>query len=178
MLLAVPTAILAYGLAPIVPIILAGREFHEIDTIIKLIFMGYPAACVFIFNTFVLFGAERQRRPLALLTLLAALQIGINIVFQSQYGIWGAAISFGIFMIFAAIGSTIFIHLLYAQDKGLVKSITAPIVGSFCSVIILYSSPFESGKLTILVSLLVYFCVIIGVRKFLPGGPRQIQLSG
>lgn len=177
LLIAIPTAILSYGLAPIVPILLEGRDFHQIDNIIRILFVGYPVACVFIFNTSFLFGAERQRRPLALLITLAALQIAINIFFQSQYGIWGAAVSFGVFMALAAIGSTIFILIIYAQETGLVKSLITPITSGLCSFSILYLRPFEIEALTILASLLTYCFVVITLRKMMPGGPRPIQLS-
>jgi hypothetical protein len=108
---------------------------------------------------------------------LAGLQIAINIIFQSKYGIWGAAVSFGVSMVIAAIGSTLFIRLLYAQERGLVKSILTPALGAFCSSLVLFGDMFEDEEITILVSLCVYFCVVVLTRKFLPGGPRRIQLS-
>jgi len=176
-LVAMPAGILAYGLAPVVPVLLAGRDFGQIDQVLRVLFLGYPAACLFLFNTSLLFGAVRQRRPLMLLIVLAALQVSINVMLQSRYGIWGAADSFVIFMALAAVVSTGFIVIIYTGSTGLLRAVMAPLAGIVASVSVLLFVPIAFDPAAIAVALLVYGVTAFAVRQWMPGGARQISFQ-
>jgi len=169
--------IIAYMLIPIVPVLLAEPEFQNIDTVLQIIFLGYPAACVFVFNTAVLFGAAKQRGPLFILTGLAAVQIGVNILLQSKYGMFGAAGSFVVFMAIAALASTIFILALYAQFSGYWRAFTGPSAGAFFALCLYFVLPFSSETLRLLGAMVVFVITVAFVRKTFPAHVGRIDLN-
>ena len=177
LLLAFPAAIVTYALAPVLPMLLSDRAFGDLQSVVRHLFVGYPAACVFLFNTAILFGAQKQRYPLILLLSLAATQLAINFVLQSHYGLSGAVLSFGLFMATAALVSSTFILVAYAKGPGLSKALAAPGLAALVSLPVLLLAPVEYETVAIIGGLVIYMLTAGLVRKLLPGGANKLQLS-
>ncbi|WP_322867283.1 oligosaccharide flippase family protein [Aquicoccus sp. G2-2] len=177
LLLALAAVLAALVMVPLVPLVLNEPEFDGIDHILRILFIGYPAACIYIFNTAFLFGAARQRRPLALMLLLAALQIIINVMLQSQYGMIGAAMSFTLFMGLAAVISTLFILILYTGVSGFYQSLATPVASAviaFGAYMILNQAP-ETWRL--IGALAAFSLSAIAIRVSFPKLTGHIDLS-
>lgn len=130
LLVSIPLGLIAIWLVPVAQFILSAEGYGRVDDILYVVFLGFPAASVFLYNTAALFGAVNQTRPLVILTSLGACQIGINIVLQSQWGIWGAATAFVAFMMLAAITTTIAILFIYARVSAVWSALLAPAAGT------------------------------------------------
>ncbi|RKF14743.1 hypothetical protein D6850_07640 [Roseovarius spongiae] len=175
--LAIGSAIVAFLLTPVVPLILPEPGFVGIDRVLRLLFFGYPVACIFVFNTFFLFGASRQRGPLALLVALAVLQLGLNGVLQSRYGLTGAALSFTVFMALAAVLSTGFIMAVYIGMRGLRRSVMAPLGASLLAALFYLLSSGWPDSVRLIVALAIFGAAYLGAQKYLPGHTTRIDLG-
>lgn len=175
--LAVAAAIVAFLLVPMVPFILSEPGFTGIDRVLRLLFLGYPAACIFVFNTFFLFGASSQRWPLALLVTLAALQLALNIVLQARYGLTGAALSFTVFMGLAAMLSTGFILAAYTGVAGLRQCLAAPAGALVLAALTYLLSAGWPESARLVAALAIFAGGFLGARKLLPDHTTRIDLS-
>ncbi|MZR32401.1 oligosaccharide flippase family protein [Sneathiella litorea] len=177
LLIAVPCATLAYGLASTVIWVLPDRDFEQLVPLLQLLFVGYPAACLYLLNTFVLFGAIKQTKPLILLTALAILQIAINMVLQGSFGLWGAAYSFLAFMGVAAVASTIFTIKNFVNADQVGMALVAPVVGALVIVLIFVIAPLESEAAKLPFALGAYFVSIVIIRRLMPERYRTLNFE-
>ena len=129
LLVSIPVCLIAIALVPVAQYVLGTDGYDAIDDVLFVTFLGFVPASVFLYNTAALFGATNQKKPLVILSFLGAAQIAINIVLQSQLGMAGAAIAFVVFMVLAASGTTLAIHFLYAGRPGILRALTAPVLG-------------------------------------------------
>ncbi|MFT6556365.1 oligosaccharide flippase family protein [Sneathiella sp.] len=177
LLMVIPCALLAYSLAPVLVWILPDRGFAQLDSVLKLLFLGYPAACLYLLNTFVLFGAVKQSKPLILLIALALLQVTINAVLQNGFGLWGAAYSFLGFMSIAAFASTFFILNRFVELAKTAQAFIAPGTGLAVVALIYWLMPASMEMIRLTVALASYAAVVFMTRRLLPGGARQFTFE-
>jgi O-antigen/teichoic acid export membrane protein len=175
--LAIGSAFVAFLLIPVVPLVLPEPGFAGIDRILFLLFLGYPAACIFVFNTFFLFGASRQRWPLALLVTLAALQLALNIILQARLGLTGAALSYTVFMALAAVLSSGFILAVYTGSKGLSRYLAAPAGASTLALLAYLLSAGMAEGTQLLAALVAFAATFWAVHKYVPQHATRIDLS-
>jgi len=177
LLIAIPCALLGFGLAPIVDLILPDRGFVHLDAVLKLLLLGYPAACLYLLNTFVLFGVVKQLKPLILLIALALLQIIINAALQNSFGVWGAVYSFLAFMNIAALASTYFILTRFVGAAKSMRAFFAPGIGLLVVVLANGLMPAGMEMIGLVVSVLGYAGAVLIARRITPGGAQQFTFD-
>ena len=133
LLVSIPLGLIAFALVPVAQFVLSAEGYGRVDDILYVVFLGYPAASLFLYNTAALFGAVNQTRPLLILTSLGACQIGLNVMLQSQYGVWGAAAAFVVFMTLAALSSTAAFLFIYARTTAVWSALLAPFSGALAA---------------------------------------------
>lgn len=139
--LALVATLAAYALIPFLPFLFRETSFEIMPALMRIVLIGYPGASIFIYNTSLLFGAVNQRIPVAILTILMALQVLLNVLLQSKFGIWGAAWSFAIFMTFAALLSTGAILVIYADWRKVTGYMGTPLLGASIAGVVLLLLP-------------------------------------
>jgi O-antigen/teichoic acid export membrane protein len=177
LLISVPCAVIAYGFTPIAVWILPDRSFVELESLLKLLFIGYPAACLYLLNTSILFGAVNQIKPLILLGTLGVLQLAINCTLQNSFALWGAAYSFLSFMVIAAVTSTVFILTNYVNANQFGKAIIAPFAGMLGVIITFLTIPLSTEVAKLPFALAAYGIAILIARRLLPGGPQILNFE-
>ncbi len=174
LLATIPAAVLAWALAPVMSVVLPGETFAQAGAVLRILFIGFPAAGVFLYNVALLSGATYQRWPLALLSLLSAVQLGLNLALQSRYGIWGAAWSFMLFMPLAALVTTAFVLQRYVGVRRLWHVVVPPLTGFLAMSPLILLRPFMADWLLVLPGLGLFGLFALTARAHLPGGANPL----
>lgn len=175
LLLAIPTSLVSMALVPVAQYVLGYDDYGEVGALLYITFLGYPAASVFTYNTAALFGAVRQFKPLVILSALGALQVLINIAFQSAYGMTGAAIAFVVFMYLAAICTTLSVNWLYARSGAIWAAFVAPCAGAAAAGLVL--AIFGLTTTALIAALALCGLVPYGVRQICPALVTTLDLN-
>ncbi len=163
----IPVAALVWTFAFLLPLALNSPEFGISGSLASFQFLGYPFACVFVFNTFLLLGAPRQRTALVAWCLLAALQFLINVILQRNFGIYGTVSASVVCSIIGAISTTALICAKYVNVNAVFAAVLPCLVAAaliaFSMALITGINPF----LALGVALVAYLAVIwsTGIAK-------------
>lgn len=128
--------LLAVELAVPVLDLLLSRKYAGVESIVPLLFAGYPFAAVFYLNAALLLGAQRQRRTMQLIAALLAVQTLVAVSLTASFGVHGAAAAFSLSMAVAGIASTVFVRRWYAAEAQILRAAvpTAAALGSVALV--------------------------------------------
>ncbi len=175
LLLAIPLNLAAIMFVPLAQDVLGTGEYDAVDDVLYITFLGFTAASAFLYNTAVLFGAVNQTKPLLILGSLVVVQIAINIVLQAQYGMWGAAVAFVVFMAIAAIGTTVSIAMIYVNWRGIGLALAAPAIGAGVAAILL--TVFGLGTVALIGTIAIYAAVVWTFRRTFPTRVTTLDLN-
>ena len=177
LLLTIPAALLAWAWAPLITLLLPGEEFARAADVLRILFVGYPAAGVFLYNVALLSGATYQRWPLLLLGALSVLQLGVNLLLQSRWGLQGAAWSFLVFMPVAALLTTLFVLRRYVGVRRLGHVLTPPLAGLTAMLPLMLLRPLLADWLLVIPGLGLFGLCAFLARAWLPGGANPLGFA-
>lgn len=152
----IPVSAVVWTFSFLLPMVLTKPELSESGALTAFQFLGYPGACIFVLNTFLLLGASQQRAALMAWTILALFQFVLNVALQNRFGIYGAVTASVVISYIGAITTTLLICSKYVEPIA-VRAAIIPCLWVAAAIVVLMAvlSP-VNPILALIVALFAY----------------------